>query len=144
MCAGLVLHDRPNGWGMESTHFHRKNVVIYDIITGRIQTPLVGTSLLPLVIDCIPDLKKDLHHFQGLDPPKKYRDGGGARSSRLILHSGRHLETAGDHCRTSGMPPYLWALYQRRLGYGDNMDDYIVRSGCGTIIWGVDGYYVLI
>ena len=33
--------------------------------------------------------------------------GGGARSIRLIPHTGVHLETAGYHRGTGGMTPYL-------------------------------------
>ena len=29
---GLGLQDRPNGWGIEYTRFHRMNVVIYNIV----------------------------------------------------------------------------------------------------------------
>ena len=39
---GLVLRDRTNGWGIKSTLFHGLNLVICNIITGRIRTPLVG------------------------------------------------------------------------------------------------------
>ena len=38
--------------------------------------------------------------------------GGGARISGLILHTGVHSETAGNHCGTVGMPPHLCALYR--------------------------------
>ena len=38
---GLVTRLRPAGWGIESTHYHRPNVVSCKIITRLTQTPLI-------------------------------------------------------------------------------------------------------
>ena len=40
---GLVLWERPEGWGIYSTCFHGPNVVICNILSGSQQTPLIGT-----------------------------------------------------------------------------------------------------
>ena len=44
---GLVSRDRPNTWDIESTHFHRPNVVICKIVTGCICIPLVSATSPP-------------------------------------------------------------------------------------------------
>ena len=39
---GLVVQDRPQGWSIESTPFHRPKVVICEVFTGVKHSPLIG------------------------------------------------------------------------------------------------------
>ena len=64
----MVSRDRTNRWGIESTHFHGPNVVRCNILTRRIQTPLIGAYLSPLACDKLLDLKEALQIFKGVEP----------------------------------------------------------------------------
>ena len=61
---GLVMRERTFGWGIESTRYHRPNVVSCEIVTGLTQTPLVGTYLPPLALEHLPDLEEALQRFR--------------------------------------------------------------------------------
>ena len=65
---GLVIRDQQKVWSIELTRFHGLNVVIYNIVTGSKQTPLVIEYLPPSTLDYLPDLEKSLTQFQDQDP----------------------------------------------------------------------------
>ena len=44
--AGLVMRGGGFSWGIDSTHYHRPNVVSCDIVAGITRTPLSGAYLL--------------------------------------------------------------------------------------------------
>ena len=46
----LVTRERPVWWGIESTRYHRPNVVSCEIVTVITRTPLVGAYLPPSVL----------------------------------------------------------------------------------------------
>ena len=52
----LVSQDRPNTWDIESTHFHRPNVVSCKIVTGGKHTLLINMCLPPSTLEHLPDL----------------------------------------------------------------------------------------
>ena len=39
---GIVERDRMDGWSVDSTRFHRPNVVNCEIVSGGKWTPLIG------------------------------------------------------------------------------------------------------
>ena len=47
---GLVMREWPVGWGVESRHYHGPNMASCEIVTGIIQTPLVGAYLTHLML----------------------------------------------------------------------------------------------
>ena len=65
---GLVIRDQQKVWNIELTCFHGLNVVIYNIVTGSKQTPLVIEYLPPSTLDYLPDLEKSLTRFQDQGP----------------------------------------------------------------------------
>ena len=48
-------------------HFHRQNMMVCEIVTGRIWTPLIGAYLPPLMLYHLPDFEEFLQRFKGLD-----------------------------------------------------------------------------
>ena len=46
--------ERPDWWGIESTHFHGPNVMICKIVTGYTRNPLVIMYLPPPMMDHLP------------------------------------------------------------------------------------------
>ena len=63
-----MTRKRPDRWGIESTHFHRPNVVSCKIVTGPTRTPLFGTYLPPSIMEHLPDFKEALKRFKGRYP----------------------------------------------------------------------------
>ena len=63
-----MSRKHPNGWGIESTRFHRPNVVICNIVTGCTWNPIIGAYLTPLRIDNLPNVEEARQRFKGLDP----------------------------------------------------------------------------
>ena len=57
---GLVTREKPFRWGIESTRYHRPNVVNCKIVTGLTRTPLVGAYLPPSTLDHLSDLEEAL------------------------------------------------------------------------------------
>ena len=58
--------------------------------------------------------------------------GVGTRSSRLTTHTGVHLEMEGDHHDIGSITTHLLTLYQHVSDAGDEPDDEMEGSGCGT------------
>ena len=65
---GLVTREIPEGWDIESTHFHRPNAVSYKLVTGIQRTTLIRAYLFPDIMDCLLDLEESLNCFLGRDP----------------------------------------------------------------------------
>ena len=61
----------PVGWGIESTRYHRMNVVGCKIVTRLTQTPLVGAYLPPSTLEHLPNLEEALRRSRD---PIVYRD----------------------------------------------------------------------
>ena len=59
-----MTRERPFGWGIDSTRYHRLNVDIYEIFPGLTQTPLVGAYLHPSTLEHLPDLDESLQLFR--------------------------------------------------------------------------------
>ena len=59
-----MMRERPVGWGIDSTRYHRPNMVRCDIITGLTRTPLVGAYLPPLTLEHLLDLEEALQRFR--------------------------------------------------------------------------------
>ena len=59
-----MMRERPIGWGIESTHYHRPNVVSCEIVTGLTRTPLVGVCLPPLTLEHLTYLEEALQRFR--------------------------------------------------------------------------------
>ena len=51
----MVTRECSNGWGIESTRFHRTNVVSCEIVSGHTRTPLVGAYLPSSTLEHLPD-----------------------------------------------------------------------------------------
>ena len=64
---GLVTWERPEEWGIESTRFHRPNLVIYEISTGIQWTALIRAYLNLSNMDLLPDIKEALNRLLGKD-----------------------------------------------------------------------------
>ena len=60
----IVTKERPVGWGIESTCYHRPNMVSCEIFTGLTRNPLVGTYLPPSTLEHLPDLEEALKRFK--------------------------------------------------------------------------------
>ena len=60
----LVTRERPVEWGIESTRYHRTNVVSCELVTGIIRTPLVDAYLPPSTLEYLPDLEEALKSFK--------------------------------------------------------------------------------
>ena len=43
----LVIRDLPKGWSVDSTHFHRPNVLVCEVVSGVKHTSLIGEYLPP-------------------------------------------------------------------------------------------------
>ena len=63
-----VSWENPEGWIVESTRFHRPNVVICKFVSGDQQTPLIRAYLPPSTLNNLPDLEESLNCFPGRDP----------------------------------------------------------------------------
>ena len=61
---GLVTSERPVGWGIDSTRYHRLNVIICEIFPGLTQTPLVGAYLPLLTLENLTHLDEVLQLFR--------------------------------------------------------------------------------
>ena len=59
---GLVVREQPQGWSIELTRFHRTNVVICVVVTGK-RTLLIGAYLPPSNLDHLPELEEALKRF---------------------------------------------------------------------------------
>ena len=68
--------------------------------------------------------------------------GGGTRIPGITPHTGVHLETAGNHIGTGGMPPHLWTLYWGGAEAGAELNDEMVGSRRGKLARIVDREYV--
>ena len=62
---GLVMRERPEVWDIDSTRFHRPNMVSCEIVTGMQWTPLIRAYLLPANMDHLPDREEVLNGFLG-------------------------------------------------------------------------------
>ena len=60
----IVMSERPVGWEIESTYYHRSKVVSCLIVTELKRTPLVGAYLPQLTLDHLPDLEEALKRFR--------------------------------------------------------------------------------
>ena len=60
----MVTRKRPVVWGIESTRYHRTNVVSYKIVTGLNRTPLVGAYLPPSRLEHLTDMEEALKRFK--------------------------------------------------------------------------------
>ena len=65
---GLVIRERPNGWGIESTCLHGLNVVSFYVVTSHTRTPLIRMYLTPSILEHLPYFKEELQSFKGLEP----------------------------------------------------------------------------
>ena len=61
---GLVFQDQTKGWSVESTCFHKKNVVSCEIVSGDKRTSLIGAYLLLSTLERLPDLEEALTRFR--------------------------------------------------------------------------------
>ena len=61
---GVLTRERPVGWGIESTHYHRPDVVICNIVTILTRTPLVRVYLPPSTLEYLLDLDEVLQRFR--------------------------------------------------------------------------------
>ena len=61
---GLMTRERPFGWVIESTHYHRPKMVICELVNGLVLTPLLGAYLPPSNIKHLPDLEEALKRFK--------------------------------------------------------------------------------
>ena len=59
-----MTRERPVGWGIESTRYHRPNVLNCDIVTGITRILLVGAYLHPSKLDHLLDLEESLKRFR--------------------------------------------------------------------------------
>ena len=64
---GLVFQDRPQVCSLESTRFHGKNLVSYDVVKYKKQNPIIAKSLPPYTLDHLPDLEEGLTRFRNQD-----------------------------------------------------------------------------
>ena len=64
---GMVTKERPEGWEIVSTLFHRPNMVGCVIFTGIKRTNLIMAYLRLPNMDHLPDLEETLNHFLGRD-----------------------------------------------------------------------------
>ena len=53
---GLIVRDRPKGWIIRSTCFHRPNVVFCEIVVGGKGKLIIVTYLPPSTLENIPYL----------------------------------------------------------------------------------------
>ena len=60
----LVTRERPIEWGIDSTRYHRPNMVSFEIVTGLTWTPLVGAYLPPSMLKQLPGLEEALQSFR--------------------------------------------------------------------------------
>ena len=60
----LVGRERPEVWSVESMRFHGPNVMIYEIVSGRQRTLLIGVSLPLFTLYHFPDLEEAINRFQ--------------------------------------------------------------------------------
>ena len=59
-----MTKERPFGWVIESTHYHRPNMVSYKLVSGLTWTPLVGAYLPPSTLEHLQDLEETLKSFK--------------------------------------------------------------------------------
>ena len=64
----LVVQDRPKGWSVKSTCFHRRNMVSFKVVVGIKQTPLIGVYLPHYTLDHLPELEKSQTRLKDQDP----------------------------------------------------------------------------
>ena len=60
---GMVIWDRPRDWSIEMARFHRPNVVICEVVTGK-RNPLIGAYLASSTLDRLLGLEEVLTHGQ--------------------------------------------------------------------------------
>ena len=60
----MVTRERPVGWGIESTRYHRLNVVICKLVTGLTRNPLVRAYPHSSTLEHLPDLEEALKRFK--------------------------------------------------------------------------------
>ena len=63
----LVIRDQPQGWIIESTHFHGTKVVSIEVVTDK-RTPLIGRYLPPSTLFHLTDLEEAFTRFCDQDP----------------------------------------------------------------------------
>ena len=59
----MATRESPFGWEIDSTHYHRPNLVSCDIVTGLTRTPLAGAYLPPSTLKHLTDLEEALQRF---------------------------------------------------------------------------------
>ena len=64
----LVVRDQLQVWSVESTRFHRPNVVSCEVITDRKRTPIFGKDLPPSTLQNLQYLEEALPHFRDKYP----------------------------------------------------------------------------
>ena len=58
-----MTRERPFGWGIDSTRYHRRNVVSREIFPKITWTLLVGVYLPPSTLEHLTDLEEALQRF---------------------------------------------------------------------------------
>ena len=59
-----MTRERPVGWGIKSTRYHRPNMVSCELVTRITRNPLVRTYLPLSAIENLPDLEEALKRFK--------------------------------------------------------------------------------
>ena len=60
----MVTRESPAGWKIESTRYHRPNVISCKIVAVITRTPLAGAYLPPLALEHLSDLEEALQLFR--------------------------------------------------------------------------------
>ena len=60
----LVTMEQLVGWGVDSTYYHRPNMVSCKIVTGLTCTPIIRSYLPPSMLEHMPDLEEALQRFK--------------------------------------------------------------------------------
>ena len=63
----MITRERPKGWHIDYTRFQVPNMVIFEIVTRKHQTPFIRAYLPPANMDLLPYLEEVLNCFLGRD-----------------------------------------------------------------------------
>ena len=63
----LVVRYQPKGWSVESMHFHRPNMVSYEVATNIKRTLIIGAYLPPSTLEHSPELQEALTRLRDQD-----------------------------------------------------------------------------
>ena len=130
----LVVQDRPQGWRIESTCFHRPNVVSCKVVTvtKRKWNPIISAYLPTSTLDKLTDLEEDLTLFQDHNPIVL-----GYLSANIVQCQNLRSKQVDDLLMGFSLMDLLLQLEQR-WRYGNMKIWYRVRQG--NVIWARSDY----